>query len=358
MFLVPRLRLVGAVAALLAAAVILGITAAGRLVAYQSALNLSRSPLAEPPPPGPAGTRHSRRVTLVILDGLREDVSRALPTLAALRLGGADLVADSHFPTLSLPNYVALLSGVPPVWNGVRTNRHPGPVPVDHLFARAHDAGLSVSYLGDRDLSLGKLFPRLDDITLAPRSGSFARAASRSADLNVVLVLYPDDAGHRYGARASEYQSAALAADALLAEVVGAMDLGRDTLVVVSDHGHTRHGGHGGLEDEVRRVPLVLAGAGVRPHAHGVASLVDVAPTLAWLLGIPAPRGAHGSVLVDALALRRDERALAIAGDQARHAWVAAAVRDAQRRDRSRGERTRTERLAWIAAGAHARGAR
>lgn len=46
-----------------------------------------------------------------------------------------------------------------------------------------------------------------------------------------------------------------------------------------------------------RLVPLVFAGAGVRLGAAGSAEAIDVAPTLARLLGVPAPVAAQGKVL-------------------------------------------------------------
>jgi arylsulfatase A-like enzyme len=59
-------------------------------------------------------------------------------------------------------------------------------------------------------------------------------------------------------------------------------------------------GSHGSTFE--RSVPLVMAGAGVRPRRRGVhgASLVDVAPTIAALLGTPPPTQAQGRPL-DAL---------------------------------------------------------
>ncbi|MEV6230007.1 alkaline phosphatase family protein [Saccharopolyspora shandongensis] len=46
---------------------------------------------------------------------------------------------------------------------------------------------------------------------------------------------------------------------------------------------------------------FLIAGAGVRPNARVVPSHVDVAPTISELLGVPAPTGAHGRVLREAL---------------------------------------------------------
>jgi hypothetical protein len=96
--------------------------------------------------------------------------------------------------------------------------------------------------------------------------------------------------------------------DLILERVLGPVDLTTSTIVLVADHGHTDSGGHGGLEPEVVDVPLVMAGAGVRPGVTLVdAYLVDVAPTIAALLGLPAPGHALGRTLVEALTYAPEE---------------------------------------------------
>jgi arylsulfatase A-like enzyme len=62
-------------------------------------------------------------------------------------------------------------------------------------------------------------------------------------------------------------------------------------------------GSHGGFSWGVQHIPLVLAGPGVRHDvSHFPAKLVDVAPTVERLLGLPVPPGVDGVVLADALA--------------------------------------------------------
>ncbi len=60
-------------------------------------------------------------------------------------------------------------------------------------------------------------------------------------------------------------------------------------------------GQHGGFSWGVQHIPLVIAGPGVRHgHSHFPAKLVDVAPTIERLLGLPIPSGVDGVVLSDA----------------------------------------------------------
>lgn len=64
----------------------------------------------------------------------------------------------------------------------------------------------------------------------------------------------------------------------------------------------TAHGDHGGLNWGAQHVPLILSGPGVRSRtvSHYPARLVDVAPTVLRILGVPAGP-MDGTVLADAL---------------------------------------------------------
>src|SRR5439155_6068299 len=97
-------------------------------------------------------------------------------------------------------------------------------------------------------------------------------------DLVVVIHDKVDRAGHLYGA-AAEYGKAILQANRVVEKLVAGLDLTRDAVVVTSDHGHLDRGGHGGGEPEVEQVPLVAAGAGIRPGRYADAQLTDVGPT-------------------------------------------------------------------------------
>jgi arylsulfatase A-like enzyme len=66
--------------------------------------------------------------------------------------------------------------------------------------------------------------------------------------------------------------------------------------------GHKFQGSHGGFSWGVQHIPLVLVGPGVRPGlSHFPAKLVDVAPTMERLMGLPVPAGVDGVVLGDAM---------------------------------------------------------
>ncbi len=308
-----------------------------------------------PSVPDPHTPRLARRVVLVVIDGMRHDKSYELPFLDELRRGGVDGEARSHYPTWSRPNYVSILTGVPPRASGVRTNHHGTPVSLDTLMDRARVAGLRTASATDYDV-LPRLFLRplppertapplaepadselesesvdidatddeetaaavrapdadlaspFDDARYAPWPGGFSEAGEAlvagNADLVILLVGAVDAAGHGHGGDSPEYRAAAAIADRALSRVLASIDLEHDAVIVTSDHGHTGRGGHGGIEPEVMNVPLVAAGAGIRRGSDPVeARLIDIAPTVSALLGIPAPGHGLGRTLVEILDL-------------------------------------------------------
>ncbi|MDB4959420.1 MAG: hypothetical protein JWO36_6989 [Myxococcales bacterium] len=350
----------------------------------------------------PHTPRLAHRVFLVIIDGLRLDKSYELPFLDELRRRGVDTEATSHYPSWSRPNYVSILTGVPPSASGVRTNHHSTPVAIDSLMDRARAAGLTVATATDYDVLPG-LFLRkrtaasavhpevaraddpLDDLDIdamadplseaavrapdanlespfndaryAPWPGGFTEAstalAAGNADLVVLLFGAVDSAGHAHGGESPEYREATEIADRALARALGRVDLTQDAIVVTADHGHTKRGGHGGIEPEVLSVPLILAGAGVKPGTSANdARLIDIAPTVSALLGIPAPGHGLGRTLDDVLALDPADKIARDIADQQRLTMTRGVVAGAEARAATDLLENRAERIALVLGGA------
>ncbi|MEO6776221.1 MAG: alkaline phosphatase family protein [Kofleriaceae bacterium] len=354
--------------------------------------------------PDPHTPRLARRVFLVIVDGLRLDKSYELAFLDELRRRGVDTEAQSHYPTWSRPNYVSILTGVPPVASGVRTNHHSTPVELDSLMDRVKAAGMHAAFAADYD-ALPKLFLRkrdggprsvqaaqdgdddddddaididamesplseaairapdanfvspFDDARYAPWPGGFSEAGAQvaqgDAELVVLLVGAVDAAGHAHGGASPDYRVAAELADHALARALGRVDLSQDAIVVTADHGHTNRGGHGGVEPEVLSVPLILAGAGVKPGANADdAYLIDVAPTVATLLGIPAPGHGLGRTLDELLELDPSMQRAREAADATRLATTRSIVARSEAAARVDVQRRRAMRIGAVAGGA------
>ncbi|MDQ3365788.1 MAG: alkaline phosphatase family protein [Myxococcota bacterium] len=372
--------------------------AAGAGASFMRDLELVQPALATSPPwlDDPKTPRLARRVYLVIVDGLRSDRSYQLPFFDELRRGGVDVEAQSHYPTWSRPNYVSILTGVPPRASGVRTNFHFTPVLLDSLMDRARDARLRVATATDYGL-LPSLFLRpvrhgdtmtpdelaaldidamvsdpeseqalrapgaalrspFDDARYVPWPGGFSEAGTAlvagNADLVVLLIGAVDVAGHAHGADSEEYLEATQIADRALARVLAEIDLEQDAVIVTADHGHTDQGGHGGTEPEVLTVPLILAGSGIRVAPLDDARLIDIAPTVSTLLGIPAPGHGLGRTLLEVLALEPADRERRLGSDRLRLIATRSVVAISEARAQAELLEDRALRLGLVVGGA------
>ena len=343
-----------ATAGLAVTAIVTAVVLGNRVRLWNEELALGSPPIAAMPDriDDPGTPRLAGRVVLVIVDGLGADEA-GLPFLDELRRRGVAATARVPYPTISRPNYVTILTGVPPRDSGVRTNRVVAPVAVDTVMDRVRASGLRVATASDFGM-LGSLFLRntasitdidwveqdlrvappppiawpFDDARRARSLGELgpviAELAAGAAAFIPVLVLDVDRVGHAAGV-ADEYRATAAAVDAMLRRALAGIDLARDAVIVTADHGHVAPGGHGGDEREVSRVPLVLAGSGIAAGSTARdARLIDIAPTVAALLGVPAPRHAEGRALVELLALSPEHAARRVASDDARSREVAA----------------------------------
>jgi hypothetical protein len=288
-----------------------------------------RSPLHDrPPAPGqPLDEPLTRRVVFVLIDALREDTSldpAVMPYLDELRRQGAWATMHSRPPSYSAPSYSVLFTGAwPDVSDGPALNLDYDEIPTwtqDDLASAVHRVGLQVA------ISAFNWFERL--IPQASVSASFYTAGEdQAADREVVDAALPwlldgdyqlvfvhldqvDYAGHYEGGpQDPRWDAAARRADDLLREIGATLDLGQDTLFVASDHGQIDQGGHGGQDPIVLVEPFVLVGAGAKPGQYGDVNMIDVAPTLAALLGANIPASSQGRVLTQMLDLTADQQA-------------------------------------------------
>lgn len=341
--------------ALAAAGGILAVAAGRASFQFFLSLDLPKPPLSGFVPDSSAEMPHrrlSQRVFMVIVDGLRLDASTEQPFFDPLRARGAAGQATSHFPSLSLPNYVSIVTGVDPLWSGVRTNESPHRVHLDSMMAKARAAGLHVRYLSDQSASIPKMFPKdLDGGGVASWPGGFEAAASEAvsgnADLVVLLTTTVDNEGHSHGARSPQYRRAVSETAQQLARIFRRFDFSKDTIVLAADHGHTNAGGHGGTEKSVMQIPLIFAGAGIQPGPipEG-ARLIDIAPTVSALLGVPAPMHARGRALGEILRVSDSERQALAVTDATRHSQLKAYALNKTR------AQVRAARRLWLQRGA------
>jgi len=282
-----------------------------------------RSPIATmPPTPGePLGTPITRRLVFVLIDGERLDTSlntQVMPTLNHLREIGASAAMHSQAPSFSEGSYTVLLTGARPYLDdGPAFNADYPDVwtfTQDNLFSDAHRLGLRTAISGYYWFE--KLVPQ-DAVT----DHFYTPGENRYADDDVVAAAIPwlqagkdqfilihldqvDYAGHHEGgAKAPAWNEASTRVDEIISKIVSTLDLSKDTIIICSDHGHVNAGGHGGADPVALLEPFVIAGAGIKPGNYGDIEMVNVAPTLAAILGNNIPASAQGRVLTEMLNL-------------------------------------------------------
>jgi hypothetical protein len=289
--------------------------------ALMDSLYAFRSPLAEnPPAPGaPVGAPLTRRVVIVLIDALRSDTafnSTVMPFLNELRGQAAWATMHSRPPSYSQTGYTMIFSGA---WADVADapllNLDDDQMRAwtqDNLFAVAHRAGLKTAVSGYYWFGIQIPQTEVD-------ASFYTRGEDAKADADVMQAAWPmlqdpanalvlvhidqvDYAGHHEGGpRAPRWNAAATQADTYLREIVASLDLSQDTVLVISDHGQIERGGHGGQEPILLLEPFVLAGKGVQPGQAADIQMIDVAPTLAALLGTSIPASSEGRIRWDVL---------------------------------------------------------
>jgi hypothetical protein len=269
------------------------------------------SPFLNEWPTGTARPPLSQRVVVVLVHGLRLVESRQMPTLNAWRQRGADVTIEAKPPTYRLPATFTWLSGAWPETHGVTTNDAPPPSRPDTLLRAIQSSGWAVAFIGSDRLydELGIAAQRVelvDDLEPAQRDQQaveLVRELLRDPAGQAQFVLVEISLLEEVARSDPDSYSAAVAATDFRLQAIGeALNLGADTLVVLSDRGLTRDGRDGGGEAEVARTPLVMAGAGILAGTQAVAPATSIAPTLAALAGAPIPIHAQGGPIFAVLA--------------------------------------------------------
>lgn len=232
----------------------------------------------------------AKRMTVLLVDGLRGDVAIEDETFRRLAKHGCLGRLRATYPTFTYPMLTTIATGMEPIYHGVRMN-HPFETPnVDSFPKRARAAGLAVNVDSDWEP-----FSRL---LVLPEDTSTSTA--KYAGLTFVYHSAVDEAGHRDGADSDGYRTA-VAKAAKLAETFATARPDDAALVILSDHGHRDEGGHGGLEPGAQNAFFLAIGAPFVAGSTVTLTMQDVAPTLAVALGVEIPNLAFGRVIAPAV---------------------------------------------------------
>ena len=246
---------------------------------------------------------------LIVIDGLRPDALEKAncPNLSVLRAEGAtSLQARSVMPSITLPCHVSMFHSVPPERHGVTTNVwSPMARPLPGLTEIAHEADLRNAFFYNWEPL--RCLSRPDSLTLSycyndaekdivhgdPNIAREAARAITSDHFDFVFVYFGtlDNVGHSEGWMSPQYLSHLEYVDGALGTLRHALPAEAATLLTSDHGGHGRN--HGTKKAEDLTVPWILNGPGVRRgyELENEVTLLDVAPTLAHILGL-APHSA------------------------------------------------------------------
>ncbi|CAF1363512.1 unnamed protein product [Rotaria sordida] len=258
---------------------------------------------------------------------------------------------STQFPTLSVPNWQSLITGARPSLHGRIGNDNLTPYTFDSIFTSSMNVGMKNGISGDAWWSIllnGHLTPFYGDGTSPTLTNNFGDASythghsDRNKDIaynqrfhaainsqtvvrrsngsydiiqfdyDLFLSYYGDIDGvsHSFGAQSSQTQSAIDDKVAFVRagiNAITAIDVvtqTRTVFIITSDHGHVNVGGHGGDAHTLKTVPLIvyakdsqLASVQNSLPVYSTFDTVDIATTIAALLGVPVPRQSEGSFI-------------------------------------------------------------
>ncbi|MBP3704931.1 MAG: alkaline phosphatase family protein [Clostridia bacterium] len=255
-----------------------------------------------------------KKVILISIDGMRPDglAQCGNPYVEELKkIGSYAMDARTVFPSVTLPCHMSMFHSVNPDRHGTTTNTYMPPVrPFNGLFEQIKNAGgESAIFYGweqIRDVARpGSLNHAvyIGAYTYDHTDGLLTDAALRyiqdkEPDFVFLYMVETDDkGGHDSGWMTEtylEYLSTAINNAKRVIEACG----DRYTVIITADHGgHDRT--HGTMMDEDMTIPMMFVGEPFEPgRALENVSMLDLTPTIAKILNVPAVKEWEGKALV------------------------------------------------------------
>ncbi len=253
------------------------------------------------------------KVILISIDGMRPDglLSCKNEYVEKLKsISSYTFNARTVFPSITLPCHLSMFHSVPPERHGTLSNTYAVPVrPINGLFEQIKAAGkTSAMYYGWeplRDISRPESLAAAEYInsySFEHTDGMLTERALRYIGLAkpdfvfLYMVETDEKGGHDMGWMSEtylEYISYAINNVKRVIEEVGE----EYTVIVTADHGgHER--GHGSDMPEDMTIPMFFTGKEFAPGRElENVSILDIAPTIADVMGVAKPREWEGESL-------------------------------------------------------------
>jgi hypothetical protein len=266
------------------------------------------------------GAPLAKRVIVVVIDGCRLDRFHEAekPYLEKMMEGGTvyDSV-ETVYPARTVVCFSSMLTGASPESHGITSNLvlKLG-LKVESVFDVLRRVGkggrlVGIAHLIDAfgaDVASVTSVAHNDKIDQNLIAVARREMEAHDPELLVLQLLAVDQNGHVRGTAYPEYVERIEITDHLIEGFMAwCEDRGylEDTAVILmADHGQGKGiGAHGHLSEGERFVPFAIWGSGVDEErvVEKPASILDLAPTICYLLGVEPPKGSTGRVLGEAL---------------------------------------------------------
>ena len=256
------------------------------------------------------------KVLLILVDGMTPAglAASETPVFPELRRTSRfTLEARTVMPSVTLPCHMSLFHSVGTERHGILTNTYvPQVRPVKGLCEVLSAAGKKCAIFYNweqlRDLTRPGSLSRADFVAgithgyeaanriLADRVVAMFRSGE-TPDFIFLYLGWSDEAGHKYGWMTPEYLAAVRQSFECIRRVLDVLPE-EYRLIVTADHGgHARS--HGTDAPEDMTIPIFLRHSSIAPgRLPDGATILDIAPTIAALLGVPADPDWEGKPLV------------------------------------------------------------
>jgi len=295
----------------------------------------------------------ANRTVVFVLDGVRADTfyQTSKPEIEAYDdWANFTAVHCSTLLSVSRTGYCVISSGVNSTESQVISNEHKGVFPADSIWnTTVMNSGTTAMIGSDSwydlfgpwlnySLAFTSQVPNEESVLINATSGvpvtevtlpdyrdslasQYARLVLERYSPTFMVVHFgeTDEAGHQNGTASESYVTALKNEDTCIGEVLDAYDamglLNTTLVIVVSDHGQvdvlSGKGEHGGIEEEVLHIPLLIRGPGVKPGIYDDSVHQNsIAPTIAAVMGWAVPSDCSGTVLFQCLSFTVQQEAV------------------------------------------------
>lgn len=256
------------------------------------------------------------KVLLILVDGMRPDsLAKCGHPLVKelLEKGSYTLSARTVMPSVTLPCHMSLFHSVTPDRHNVLTNTYTPQVrPIAGLFEQlakfekknamfydweelrdvSRPGSLAFSFLaGARDAD------GMHRTLVKTTKAICEYIPEEKPDFTFFYIGVPDEVGHKYGWMTEEYLASVAEAWDSIAKVLAVLPEEYQVIVTADHGGHNRQ--HGTDLPEDMTIPMFFIGKELEAAKEAEQiSIMDIAPTVTKLLGIPANRDWEGKPLL------------------------------------------------------------